>query len=67
VYGDVSGVTQLYDNGGSYDDHCLQGLTSDNSVIICAVVATEGGTGALTSQEALIIGNKLIDIYKTGC
>lgn len=67
VYGDVSGVTQLHDNGSRYDDHCLQGLTSDNSVIICAVVATEGGTEALTYQEALIIGNKLIGIYKIGC
>lgn len=67
VSGDVSGVTQLYDNEALYDDHCLQGLNSQNSAIICIVVATEAGTGALTSQEALTIGNKIIDIYTTGC
>jgi len=63
VYGNVSGATQLYDDTGSYDDHCVQGLGPQNSTIITAVVATEAGTAALTEQEALDIANKILDVY----
>lgn len=64
VHGDVSEVTQLYDDTGSYDDHCLQGLDSQNSTIITAIVATETGTPALTEEQALAIANKILDVYK---
>lgn len=67
VYGDVSGATQLYDNDGYYDDHCVQGLGPQNNTIITAVVATDYGTPALTQEEALAIANKILDIYQTGC
>lgn len=67
VNGDVAGVTQLYDNTGAYDDHCLQGLSSQNSSIITAIVSTSNGTPALTEQEALAIANKILDVYETGC
>jgi hypothetical protein len=63
VYGNVSGVTQLYDDGGAYDDHCLQGLGSTNTAIISIVVSTEYGTPALTKEEALAIANKTLDVY----
>ena len=63
IYGDVSGATQLYDNTGEYDDHCIQGLTSNNSTIITIVVATEFNTPALTEEQALNIANKVLDVY----
>jgi hypothetical protein len=64
VYGNVSGVTQLYDNTGAYDDHCVQGLGPQNTTIITAIVASE--TFALTEQEALAIANKILDVYNDG-
>ena len=68
VNGDVAGVTQLYDNTGAYDDHCLQGLSSQNSSIITAIVSTSNGTPALTEQQALAIANKILDVYNdTAC
>ena len=63
VYGDVSGVTQLYDNTGSYDDHCLQNLGPQNTTIITVVVATEAETPALTEEQALAIADKILDVY----
>ena len=61
VYGNVSGATQLYDDTGAYDDHCVQGLGPQNTTIITAIVASE--TFALTEQEALAIANKILDVY----
>jgi hypothetical protein len=66
VYGNVSGVTQLYDNTGQYDDHCLQNLGAQNTAIITAVVATEYETPALTNEQALAIANKILDVYNDG-
>lgn len=63
VYGDVSGATQLYDNTGSYDDHCVQGLGPQNNTIITAVIATQPDTPALTEEEAVAIANKILDVY----
>lgn len=63
VYGNVSGATQLYDNTGAYDDHCVQGLNSQNTAIITAVVATESANPGLTQEEALAIANKILDVY----
>jgi len=67
VYGDVSEATQLYDNTGEYDDHCVQGLGPQNNTIITAVVATETGTPALTEEEALAIANRILDVYENPC
>jgi hypothetical protein len=63
VYGDVSGVTQLYDNTGSYDDHCLQNLGPQNTTIITVVVATEATTLPLSEEQALAIADKILDVY----
>lgn len=63
VYGDVSGVTQLYDDTGTYDDHCLQNLGTQNTTIITVVVATEATTPALTEEQALVIADKILDVY----
>jgi hypothetical protein len=67
VYGNVSGATQLYDDTGAYDDHCVQGLGPQNSTIITAIVATNNTyldpVPPLTKEQALSIANKILDVY----
>jgi len=63
VYGDVSGATQLYDNTAEYDDHCVQGLGTQNTTIITVVVATEPSTPPLSEAQALAIADKILDVY----
>lgn len=67
VNGDTSGATQLYDNTGAYDDHCIKGLTVSNSTIITAIVSTQSGTPALTEEQAVRIANTILDVYEYPC
>ena len=67
VNGVTSGATQLYDNTGAYDDHCIKGLTVSNSTIITAIVSTQSGTPALTEEQAVRIANTILDVYEYPC
>jgi Leucine-rich repeat (LRR) protein len=67
INGDVSGATQLYDGAADYDDHCVQGLGSQNNTIITVILATEEYEPALTEEEVLAISNQILNVYNTQC
>lgn len=67
VYGDVADTVQVIDSGGSYDDDVIFGLSSQNSAIICLVFATATATPVIDINQAVEIGNKVLDIYTNGC
>lgn len=64
VPGTSSGITVLYDNAGRWDDHCLQGITGRDTIVV-GVFAKENG-GQVSTEEATEIAQKLIDVVASG-
>ena len=67
VYGNVDNVIHAVDANGDWDDDVLVGLSSENTAIISVVLATEAGENLLTIDDAVAIGDKILDIYTNGC
>lgn len=67
VYGDVANTIQVIDTQGSYDDDTIFGLGPQNSAIICLVFATAAGQPPIDINQAVTIGDKVLDIYTNGC
>lgn len=67
VYGNVDDVVHAVDTNGDWDDDVLVGLGPQNSAIISVILATESGENIITIDDAVDIGNKILDIYTGGC
>jgi hypothetical protein len=67
VYGNLDDAAQVINPTGDYDDDAIVGLGSQNSAIICLVIATQAGQPVLNIDDAVAIGNKVLDIYTTSC
>jgi len=60
VPGKTDGITQLYDNTGSYDDHCIQNI--DNVREIYYILVSKGNSDRITNEEAKTFAQKFLDI-----
>ena len=60
VPGGPTGITQLYDDTGSYDDHCLQGL--DNIDQIFYILVSRAEAAALSEEDATKIAKMFLDV-----
>jgi hypothetical protein len=67
VYGNVDDVIHAVDTNGDWDDDVLAGLGPQNSAIISIVFATENGQPVIDINNAVSIGNRILDVYSGGC
>lgn len=67
IYGDVANAVQAIDDEGSYDDDVIAGLGPQNSAVIWLTVATAAGQPVIDINQAVSIGDKVLDIYTNGC
>jgi hypothetical protein len=60
VPGNGEGITQLYDDSGSYDDHCIQGISGKDKLFF-VLFAKENGEQC-TTEEATAVGQEFLDV-----
>lgn len=60
VPGTPDGITQLYDNTGAYDDHCLQGLEGRDQIFY--IVVSRDAAEALSQDDASNIAKMFLDV-----
>lgn len=66
VPGEQSGLTQLInEDGGDYDDHCIQGLSGRSSVYYILVAREEGNY--LSNSDTENIAMKFLEVIGAGC
>ncbi len=61
IPGTSEGLSQQYDDGAEHDDHAIFGL-SDRRRMIYALVATQPEAGPITTEEAVAIAAKIIEL-----
>ena len=59
--GSAAGVTHEYDDGASYDDHAVLGI-SDRTRIIYALVARMPEEDVLSEEDAILVAQKILEI-----
>tara|TARA_B110000503_G_scaffold100336_1_gene150128 strand:- start:492 stop:1433 length:942 start_codon:yes stop_codon:yes gene_type:complete len=67
VYGDVNNIAQVIDSNGEYDDDVLVGLGPENTAVIWLTLATTAGESVINIEQAVVIADKVLDIYTQGC